>query len=49
MRELTEAEIALVDGGGGMSTDTMVFIGLVGLFCPVAGLGMTLGYYANRD
>jgi len=48
MRELTEAEILLVSGGQ-MSTKTAVTIGIVGLFCPIAGLGMTIGYYVNRD
>lgn len=49
MRELTEAEIVMVSGGGAMSTKTALTIGIVGLFCPIAGLGMTIGYYVNRD
>lgn len=49
MRELTVAEVALVSGGAPMSRRTLLTLGVVTVISPLAGLGMTLGYYANRN
>lgn len=46
MQELTMNEVALV-AGGAMSTATKVEIGIALVVCPILGLGMLAGYYAN--
>jgi hypothetical protein len=46
MQEMTMNEVALV-GGGVMSTATKVEIGIALAVCPLLGLGMLAGYYAN--
>ncbi|MGN2242597.1 hypothetical protein ACFWZU_03690 [Frateuria sp. GZRR33] len=46
MQELTMGEVAFV-AGGEMSTATKVEIGIALAVCPLLGLGMLAGYYAN--
>jgi hypothetical protein len=46
MYQLNEAQIEMVSGGE-MSTETKVIIGVSLAVCPVLGVGMLLGYYAN--
>lgn len=46
MIELAAAEVGMVSGGV-MSTETKVEIGVALVLCPILGLGMLAGYYAN--
>lgn len=46
MQELTMNEVAFV-AGGVMSTATKIEIGAALVLCPILGLGMLAGYYAN--
>lgn len=46
MQELTDNQIEVV-GGGLMSTETAMIIGIACAVFPIVGGGMLLGYYAN--
>jgi len=46
MIELAAAEVGMVCGGV-MSTETRIEIGAALVLCPILGLGMLAGYYAN--
>ena len=46
MIELATAEVGMVSGGV-MSTETKMEIGAALVLCPILGLGMLAGYYAN--
>ena len=46
MIELSAVDVEMVSGGA-MSTETKVEIGIALAVCPILGLGMLAGYYAN--
>jgi len=49
MRELSVSELDLVSGGGDMSTETKVIVGLALVVSPLLGAVVLIGYYANRE
>lgn len=46
MMELSVAEVEMISGGV-MSTETKMEIGAALVLCPILGVGMLIGYYAN--